>query len=729
MAETRKRKIQQKDWDVIQGYIKQELDARKTAKFRKQHETVWKEVDRQLAMEPLKRVNEAGQEMPRSWHSAIELGELSKVSEVIAADVMRIMFPHQRHWFEPHIEIPPVMTEEGPVSDEETQIKADNLLRALMAQQHDDFGFKRRFELSVKEALHHGSFVAEILWDQEMMVQDGARVKTIKAPIWVPHSMWNCYPDPSPRVIPHNMFYQGTMIIVSYMPLYKLKRMSGPGWMQSQFKKVPKTEHKNKDVETKDVELATWYGDLVVPRSDGEDIYLPNSKAVIANGIIVYWDNNELPYPSVIFGGYEKQDVRDPYYTSPIIKQSPIAKVASILTNKFLDSIALKVEPPIVYDGNDPYFVANDGPVVAPGVKTPTKGSTAYQQVEIGDPSWALEGVQLTLRQLQEGTGVNAVRTGVPNSDRQTATEVQKIAQGAEVRTVDFIDKLVGNVRTFLYMQHALNLKHLDSYTFYNEDIYSQDFIRITKSDLKSAEVAHFDVVGARGILGEEERMAKMSAVTAFASGNPLFAPLLKSRELLVEAYRDAGCKNPERFVKTEDAPDPMVQQMEQVIQELQAELQKEQQKTEAKIMELETKREKAMADAELAREKAQVDAELKATQMANDYRLKIVELQAELEMKQIEAQAKAEQAIRDMQAKMEKMAADIALSFEKAKSDGIKINATDDKIREQMDRLLQAVNKKRKKKIRFIDDNTAEVDDGEGVSTIRINGDIAEIE
>jgi hypothetical protein len=673
LVEVKKRKIQAKDWDRVQAFIKEELDSRKKSKFRTAHEVIWKEVDRQLKMEPLKRINQAGQEMPMSWNSAIELGELSKASEVIAADVMRITFPQERDWFECHVEIPPLMSEQGPVANEEAQIKVDNLLRAMMAQQHIDFGFKRSFELSVKEALHHGSFVAEVDWDSEMMVQDGSKVKSIAAPCWVPHSMWNCYPDPSPRVVPSKMFYTGSMIIVSYMPLHKLKGMKGEGWMQAQFKKIPKQEHKNGEVETKDVELVKFYGDLVIPRSDGEDIYLPNSKAILANGIIVYWAPNDLPYPSVIFGGYEKQDVRDPYYMSPIIKQSPIGKLASILANKFIDAISLKTEPPIVYDGNDPYFVANDGPVIAPGVKTATKGSTAYQQVEIGDPNWALEGLQMTLRQLQEGTGVNAVRTGTPNSDRQTATEVQKIAQGAEVRTVDFIDKLNGNLRTWLYMQHAMNLKNLKEYAFYNEDIYSPDFIRITKSDLKEAEVAHFDVVGARGLLGEEQRSQKMSLVTAFASGNPLFAPLLKPAELLIEAYRDAGVKNPERFVNVgEQQPDPRMQEMEAVIQELQAQLQQEQQKTEAKIMELEMRREKAMADAELAREKAETDAELKARELAMNYELKIAEVKADLRIKEAEAQAKMHGTLLDMEAKMDKMRADIEISLEKARSEGV---------------------------------------------------------
>lgn len=654
----KKRKIRTKDWDTIGRFVKNELENRKNSQHRKDHEKIWKEVDRQLKMQPMVRLTEAGAEVPVSWNSAFELGELSKVSEIITADVMRITFPRERDWFQAHVELPTAINEQTGEQEwnEELQKKVDGLLKALMAQQHVDFEFKSQFELSVKEALHHGSFVAEIQWEQYLDVQDGDKVKQTSGPRWIGHSMWNCYPDMAPRTIGTNMFYRGTMIIVSYMPLYKLKQMSGDGWMQSQFEKIPKSDRKQggKDTsEIKDVELATYYGDIVIERGDG-DIYLPNSKCVVADGVVVYWKANELPYPSVIYGGYERQDPRDPYFTSPIIKQSPIQKLASILANKFVDAISLKVEPPLVYDGTDPYMVQRDGPLIAPGAKTPSKSLEAFKEVEIGDPNWALEGLQMTLRQLQEGTGVSAVRTGVPNSDRQTATEVQKIAQGAEVRTVDFIDKLNRHLRAWLYMQHALNVKYLKEYSFYNDDINSPDFIRITNREMKEAAVSHFDVVGARGLLGEEERMAKMSAVTAFASQNPLFAPLLKPNELLVEAYRDAGVKNPERFVNSEGEDMVPAAQVEQAVQEAtapmqeelakkQEELTKAQMAEQAKVIDAETKHEEMLKKLEFEQQKIILEHERKMEEIRLSHEAKLIEIQAmaQIQSRQAELQAK----------------------------------------------------------------------------------------
>lgn len=652
-AEVKKHRIRKEDWTRIERYIKGELDRRQNSEYRSAHERIWREVDRQLRMEPMQRVNERGQALPPSWNSAFELGELSKTSEVIAADVRRIIFPMDRSWFEAHVELAPEVTPQGPRPNAEAQKQSDGLLRSLMVQQHQDFGFKARFDLSIKEALHHGCFVAEILWQQEMMVYEGSQVGLIGSPCWIPHSMWNCYPDESPSVATTSMFYTGSMIIRKFMPRHKLEAMRGAGWMPSQFSKIPKNEHRDGKVETKDVELLLYYGDLNVERSDGEDIYLPNSKAILANGTIVFYAANELPYPNVIYGGYERQDPRDPYFTSPLIKQSPIQKIASILANKFIDGISLKVEPPLVYDGNDPYFVQNDGPVIAPGAKTATKGSTEFKEIQIGEPKWALEGLQMALRQMQEGTGVSAVRTGLPNTDRQTATEVVKVAQGAEVRTIDFIDKLNANLRTFLYMQHELNKRELKRYSFYNSEMGTADFVRVTRKDLP--ENAHFDIVGAKGVLGEEQRAARTANVVAFASGNPLFAPLLNTTELLLEMFQDAGNKNPERFIRQQqpNAVPPEVaaqmQRMAQAIQALQAELEKAKSGVEVRMRELDLK--EGEAAAKLAIDRARFEEE--KLQNAKELQLQAGQMRAEYAQAQQEFRLERERIAAEYEAKI----------------------------------------------------------------------------
>jgi hypothetical protein len=604
----KERKIRNADWNKVETHVTAIYDERKDSTFRKENEEKWKEIDRQIAMNTMRRVDEKGKELPPSWHNVLELGELSKASEIITSDVMRITFPTDKVWFQPHVYLNwPLDPNTGrPKSDTKKQKIADGLLRNLMSQQHQDFGFKARFRLSIKEALHHGSFGAEIRFEREMMVKDEGRVRTVGAPVWHPYSMWNTYPDPAPSVIGTNMFYTGSMIFVDYMPLSKLKGIAkGDGWMQDRLNKVEAQENKTKAGKTKDVELVKFYGDITIDRSDG-DIFLPNAKVIIANKKLVYYAANDLPFAPVIYSGYERQDVRDPYYTSPIIKQSPMQKFSTIMANKFADAVALKVEPPIEYDGNDPDYVANDGPSIAPGAKTPTKSMGKGMQIlDIGEPSFALQALQMGLRHMQEGTGVSALRSGSTNSDRQTAFEVNKVAQGAEIRTIEFIDVVSPALRAFLYMQHELNRLYLDDYEFYNDELHTPDVVRAKKSDIQAN--ACFEIVGAKGMLGEEQRTERTTQVTAFASQNPLFAGELKPKEILMKMYSDAGNKNPEDFVKTDTnqtpqdaAKDAQIQQMGQIIQQLQAELEKAQSGIEVKLKELDLKARTAQADHQL---------------------------------------------------------------------------------------------------------------------------------
>lgn len=644
----KRRKITHQDWREVEKHISSELGRRKDSEFRKSHEAIWKEVDRQISMKPMHRTLKGDDR--NDWHSTIEIGELSKASEVITADVRRMMFPIARSWFDAHSEIPVGPDESGSkiAVPPDAQSFIDGSLRALMIQQQMDFGFKARVELSIKEALHHGSFVAEAKIANRQKITDGSKVENIAAPVWIPHSMWNCYPDPSQSVIGTDMFYDGSMMIVSHMPIHLIREMAkGDGWMN--IEKIP-GDHK------KDIDLVTYYGDLVIKRTDAE-IFLPNCKAITANNTIIYYAPNDLPYAPIIFGGYERIDVRDPYYTSPIVKLSPMQKLGSVMVNKFIEAVALKTEPPIVYDGSDAYFVQTGGPVIAPGYKTPTKGTANWKEVDIGDPTWASNGLNMAINAIQSGTGVNAIRAGGGQQDARTsATEVIKTSQAGEVRTVDFVDKLEAQgLRPFLYMQHALNIKYLKGYSFYNSEMDAPDFMRVNKSDLP--DVVHFEVVGSKGLLGEEQRTQRTSAVTAFASANPLFAHILKPEILLKEMYQDAGNKNPERFLNVQGKEDPQIaqmkQQMEQVVQQMQQEIQELESRQQIEMAKLQQsgkiEQAKAQQSGQIEQAKLQLEQEKAKAEMDLKAKIAEAEIQLKREIAQAELAIKAQSGDGDM--------------------------------------------------------------------------------
>lgn len=571
MAEATKRRISSRDWDKVEGHVKSVLNERETSSYRKHHETIWREVDRQVSMRPLQKRLANNTLAPMTWESAIELGELAEASEIITDDVMRIQFPADKSWFSPHVELDwPLDPATGKSkTDDKKQNVADGLLRNLMGQQHKDFGFKARYELSVKEALHHGSFVAEVRFDRQMMIRDGDKVRTLGSPVWVPYSMWNAFPDPSPSVIGTGLFYTGSMILVEFMPLHRVKAMEGEGWITERLKQVKKQSNKNGDDDTQDVKLVKYKGDISIERGDG-DIFLPNSEVILANDRLVYYAANKLPYPNIVFGGYERQDVRDPYYVSPIIKQSPTHKMTTIMANEFIDAVKLRVKPPLEYDGNDPDYAANGGPKVEPGSVTSTRSmGQGFKALEIGDPRAALDALMMGKQEMKEGLGVSSNRTGVRDQDRETATAATLANQGAEVRTMGFVSHLEAQgLLPFLYMQHELNRMEMKEYTFYNDEMHTPDFVRATKKDIQAN--AHFDVVGSRGVLGEQQRQKRVGETTAFFSGNPLFAPKLKVTDIMLEMYRDAGMKSPEIFVKVEDGKPEVPPQMEAAVQQMQ---------------------------------------------------------------------------------------------------------------------------------------------------------------
>lgn len=627
-GDKRTKTIKKKDWDKVSTYLKEELARRKESDFRKAHERIWKEVDRQVEMQAMVKLNRDGTEADMGWHNVFELGELSKASEEISSDVRRIIFPETRSWFDAHCDIAPTFDEQqGPVrANPKVQSLQDGRLRALMMQQHADFGLKDRVELSVKESLHHGSFVAEIQWEEQAMVFDGSRVKALEAPVWIPHSMWNCYPDPSSSVIGASMFYEGSMFVESYLPRYLAERMlkesKEDGWMPSQWKKVPKDEHKVKDANTRDVKIAKYWGDISIERPDG-DLFFPNHKAILFNGVIVFMAPNRTPYPPIIYRGYERLDVRDPYYTSPLIKMSPMQKLSTMLANKFIDGVELALEPPIVYDGNDPDFVLNGGPVIEPGSKVSTKGQAAFKQVEIGDPGVALEGLRMCLMEMKDKLGRPMKKD---TADRKTATEVTKMDADEEISLINFIDKMEVALRSFLYMQHQMNLDLMKAYSFFSPEMDDADFIRMTKEQLPKE--VHFEVVGARGVLGEQERTQRMSIVTAFAAGNPLFQPMLDVKQILLQMYQDAGMKNPERFLSQQANINPamLMQQLNQAkqgLQKLGGLLQQEKQKSAVKMA-------KIQADHSDKVRKMDLDHQGRMTKIAADYDAKMKQMHAE---------------------------------------------------------------------------------------------------
>ena len=560
----KKRRVLKKDQDSVAGYIKEEFNRRKNSHHRKLKENIWSEVDRQIKMQAPSTAHESGNP-EEDWHAALQLGDLAVASEIFVADIMRLTFPVDRRSFQPHVELE---MEGGELPERQDQRIADGLLRNLMVQQHKDFGFKGRVKLALKEIFHHGSVVAIAEWDTMAKYHDGTRKETLSAPTWVTHSMWHSYPDPSPYIQGTELFYRGSMIIESWMPMSKAKHIRS--WINrdklNESKKHPGHVH-----------LLTYYGDVFFTRNDG-DFWAPNRKVIVSDGIFLFTAKNELPYSPVIYTGYERDDVRDPYYTSPLVKMAPMGQFTTDMANKTMDAVDLLVGPPTQYDALDSHIARNGGPDLSPKAHNPTRGGKGIGFIQF-PPEMATTGLaalQFGKNELEKGTSVDPTRAGVSPGVEQTATEVVKTEQRAEVRDVEFVAEFErGGLVPFLYMQHDLNKMKMESYPFYNDEINTPDFVRRDKSDLPQA--VHFEMVGSRSLLGEEQRSARFINTVGTVAQLPPLAATTDWGEVGKQIWEDTRVKDPERFIVNEqddDVPREQVEQLTEQAQEATAQLQ-----------------------------------------------------------------------------------------------------------------------------------------------------------
>lgn len=629
----------ERDHQSIAQYINDELKRRRDCDFRKQHERIWKEVDRQIAMEPPQTVQEDRDNAdPGDWSNAIQLGDLTDASETITADTLRQVFPTERKWFVPHVDLGPAgQDEEGnPVPQPpEEQREANGVLRSMMVQQHKDFGVRGRAKLSIKEILHHGSVVATVDEEHMYRYEGGTAPKHLKAPVPEIHSMWNCFPDPSPKIQGTELFYKGSMIIVKYIPLQDA--LETPGWinkdqLQETHKKEGKKLHEH-------VEIIYYFGDIFLKRHDG-NVLFPNRKTVVSGQTFLESTVYSTPYSPVIYTGYERDDVRDPYFTSPIVKRAPMALFASHMANKTMEAVDLKVKPPGQYDSFDNSLKANP-PQLFPGAMFPSRGGQGVNfYTDIGDPNTGLTALQYARQMIQEGTTVDATRRGVSPGTEQTATEVIQTEQRAEVREVEFSTSYEsGFLMPYLVMQHDFNLQGLEPYRFYNDEPHSPDYGTATKDKLPKRVI--FEVTGSRTLLGERERTQRFTQTAMLAAQSEPIAASTDWQEVGRQLWEDSKQKDPERFLRASDRNEEVQAALAQATEQFQAQMQQVQQQ----VAQLQEATQKATDEARTAKARAeqaqlqQAKSELRVEQEQTENKKLRTQLQLNTEFERREDQ------------------------------------------------------------------------------------------
>ena len=154
-------------------YITDTWATRKRA--RKDEEKVWKEIDRQIAMEPdigFKTTSgNAGSkvDIDRAWMPELELPLQAQTLEVLTSDARRFMFPGDKPWFESHTEltdsmlaraakIPLIAGDTTGLTSQMNQDNMDAIVTGTVDHYHDQYDFQSNIDLVNGDTIYERCF-------------------------------------------------------------------------------------------------------------------------------------------------------------------------------------------------------------------------------------------------------------------------------------------------------------------------------------------------------------------------------------------------------------------------------------------------------------------------------------------------------------------------------------------------------------------------------------------
>lgn len=519
-------KILARDLDGAAQFVTDEQRRRETA--RKDKEREWKEVDRQIAMAPLSQESRDASGTMGDWMPQIEMPNQAWTLEVLTADAMRLLFGRGENWYIPHSMFDDELGErvlnssvihgdsgETPVGVDNQEF-VDMAVRATIDSYHNLYNYRAAWNMMIVEALKYGTFSGRLLVeDVSVLGNDYRGVAQRKLPMIVPVSIKNLYLDDSSQ----NLLHEGMQIQPSYIRRYwqkindvKKAARTGAGWISDAVKRLSE-----KDVEENggQIEILEMEGDIVLPRSQGKNIFLENrilTVAVTGGPTAIRLRESKFKFRSYIDGVYQRDDVISPYGTSPILKARTLQNWASEAANRVAQTAALNADPPIVYDESDVQLTAQGGPRNEPGAAFASDNPSAINRMQQGDPNSMLaifSGVQNMYEQL---TGVNDPRRGGGVKSHTTATAEEINLSRSVLRTEDFVnDTLEGAIKNWLYkewdmIRTIVGVKR--PVLIMGQGV--NDYIDVSKDILP--EVVDFEAPGSVGILTLREKRENFMA-------------------------------------------------------------------------------------------------------------------------------------------------------------------------------------------------------------------------
>lgn len=527
------RRIAQRDYDEVAQYIVDEQRRRADNPKRQALERQWAQVDRQVAMEPVKYAAAEGVSRKRldarKWMPETELPLQAQSLEVLLADTTRLLFPQGNEWFTAHAamtdeyaervgERPLVHgdsfgTEPGPI-DQET---ADILLHAALDHIHQSYNFRAHWARMIGEAVKYGTFAGQLRMAVPTVVSNeyrGKRIAKAKMPVLVPRTIKRTYLDDAA------MHYMGTSQYVQpstvtqywqrHADIMESVAHGDSGWIAAE---VARLDQKKIKTAAGHIEMLEFEGDVFMPRTRGGDIAITDriwTVAVTGGPRVVRVREFAQPFRSTIHGVYQHDDADSPYGSSPLLKGYPLQYAASEAMNRLMQSAILNTEPPITYDDQDQVLTDSGGPLIHPGAQWPSGRPDKIKAVQIGDPA-ALLAMTQTLNFMYEAlTAVNDPRRGGDVKSHTTALANDIQASRGVLRTEHFVNQLqVGAVLTWLHMEMEMARKALgQGQAVFVDQRGIRGFIDIAGAHIPDDAV--FMVEGARGSLSKRDTRDQM---------------------------------------------------------------------------------------------------------------------------------------------------------------------------------------------------------------------------
>lgn len=540
-----KRRFDTRDFKYIAEWIIDEHSRRK--RERSDREKHWKEIDRQVAMEPdisFKSLPGGKPDLNKLWMAEMELPLQAQALEVLTADARRMMFPDSGPWFRAHAEMTDeylrgvdfsnlILGDEAEVPSLINQDNADKLVEGFLIHQYRQYDFESRWDRINAESFKYGMGVGRARMEEKNVYiheAKGVRKEKKKVPVIVPVSIKNLYlDDPMPSMHSAQVLGPGHIaedwIQIQNLQLAANKGSTDPdkedgGWMPAAVKTLEPDKNEN-------VQVLEFEGDLVVPRKTVRDIILPGVIVTVAVGnrnpegkvskSVIRFRHRKRPYSSYILCPYHYESADDTYPIGPLMKGRPVQMMATDALNRLMDSAALKNAPPVGYDRTDMVFAQSGGPRIHPYAQWETTDQVNVYDEIGGDPAALSNTMSLAINLYAELTGILPARLGAQTVSHTTAFAKDAELQRGAVRTVDYVRSTgSGPINRWLEMSYQMardEMSSRETMSFYS-DAYG-GFVEVDKNALP--EKASFEFIGAGGPADEQQRMQSKLQAAQFA--------------------------------------------------------------------------------------------------------------------------------------------------------------------------------------------------------------------